>query len=574
MSTIAFDTETKGLDWFNPDQQAFLVSWANGIGSFHTAVDDEEGMKSFKAALHTADTVVAHNLAFDVHQLRATCGIDLLTSGKQLVDTAHLAQVTLPERRNGEGEAQGYKLKNLCKTYLGDDSKDAEDAILEMGKKIGLRTMKQTGAYYEVWRAYPAEMEHYAREDARMTLALYHALKTKVTDKTEVVWNLELATAPVLIEAEQHGVAIDQSKVTPLVVEYTRRQTEAHAELVETLGEEALEGDQAMLAALLAHGVPLHRRTPSGELATNKFALAEFEDAFPVLATLSEHRQASKFLSTYVGPMVDRDTVHPSFWQMGAWTGRMSCSRPNMQNIPSRAGNEVREMFVPRPGHCFVVADYDAIEVRLLAHYLNSTEYKELIREGLDPHAWMAAQIHGGEMDEFLKGTPGEKQRTEAKNVLFAIVYGAGGPRVADMLGIDIKAARDLIRTIKTTLPRYLELTRRIKQKVELSGYVTTIAGRKQSVKRDKSYVGLNALIQGSAADIFKFGACNVADAVKPFGARPVLFVHDEIVVETPLEQADDVLAATVAGLNAAWPLDPPLAVTAKIAYNNYAEAK
>jgi DNA polymerase I len=378
----------------------------------------------------------------------------------------------------------------------------------------------------------------------------------------------------VLIRAEARGVRIDQDAVTPLRAQYLAQREETHAELVSVLGEDALGGDQALLDALLEHGVPLHRRTPGGELSTNKFALAEFEKDYPVLATLSEYRQACKFLSTYIEPMVDREVVHTSFWQMGAWTGRMSCSRPNMQNIPARAGTEVREMFVPRPGHSFVVADYDAIEVRLLAHYLNAPEYMQMIEEGLDPHAWMASQVWGGVPEDYEKGTDGEKQRTIAKNVLFAIVYGAGGPRVADMLGIPIQEARDLIRSIKTTLPRYLDLTSRIKTKVQVSGYVTTIMGRKQTVKRDKSYIGLNALIQGSAADIFKAGAVRVEDGVKDFGGVPVLFVHDEIVVEVPTEHAGKCQDRVEAAMNNAYPLRPQLAVTSTIVHNNYGEAK
>jgi DNA polymerase I-like protein with 3'-5' exonuclease and polymerase domains len=153
---------------------------------------------------------------------------------------------------------------------------------------------------------------------------------------------------------------------------------------------------------LLDHGVPLHRRVKSCDhgdagcscpFTTNKFALQEFASDFPVIAALQQYRTAGKFLSTYLNPMDERDVVHPSFWPVGAWTGRMSCTRPNLQNIPVRGegSGELREMFVPRPGHCFVVSDYDQIELRLLAHYLHSDSFKEKIERGDDVFAELAA---------------------------------------------------------------------------------------------------------------------------------------------------------------------------------------
>lgn len=574
MRTVAFDTETRGLDWFDPDQRAFLVSWADEAGSHHAAIDDQAGMSKFRQAIDSADRLVAHNLAFDVHQLRATTGIDLLASGKHLVDTDHLARVTLPERAIGDGG--GYRLKDLAATYVGADSKDSETHMAELAESAGIK-LKSNGGYYDTWRAYPEQVEHYAREDARITLELLKVLETKITERNQRCWDLERTVAPILISAEARGLAIDQEKVEPLRQEYERRAEEKRETVIAGLGESALDGSKALLEALLELGVPLHRKTPTGELATHKFALAEFAGQFPVLDDLLEWRTAEKFLSTYIGPMVGRDTVHPSFWQMGAWTGRMSCSRPNMQNIPARAGNEVREMIVPRPGHCFVVCDYDAIEIRLLAYYLNSAEYVELIDSGADPHAWMASKIWGGDPADYGKGTPGEKKRSEAKNVLFAIVYGAGGPRVADMLGIPLEESRALIRTIKTTLPRYLDLAGprgRIRRTVETKGHVNTLMGRKQTVKRDKAYVGLNALIQGSAADIFKAGVIAATELCKPLDAHPVLFVHDELVMECPLEHADECLALTTKGMTEAHELKPRLAVSGCIAANNYAEGK
>lgn len=584
MKLIAFDTETGGLDWFNPDQRAFLLSWAtNGEKGYAARVglagDDDVMLAQFRRDLAKADTVVCHNLPFDLHQLRETLGIDLLASGKTLLDTNVLAQVVVPERRfaatEEDEDAGGYKLKSLSKTYVRPDAKDAEAAIKALAKAAKIK-LKDTGGYFDTWRAYPKEMEEYARLDASDTYALYAKLAAKLEKRHERIWKLECEVAPVLIAAERKGVRVDQAKVVPLQLEYAIQRDRTHEELVEVLGEEALTNPDKMAEALVAHGVPLYRLTEKAKkLATHKFALAEFKDQFPIIEVLEDWRQASKFLSTYIDPMLGRETVHTSFRQLGAWTGRMSCSRPNMQNIPARAGKEVREVFIPREGMCFVVCDYESIEVMLLAHYLNDDGYKQMIRDGLDPHAWMASQIWGGEIADYEKGTPGEEQRTIAKNVLFAICYGAGGPRVADMLDCTIQEARALIRTIKTSLPRYMKLTKdRVEPAVKTRGFVNTIMGRRQTVKRDKAYIGLNALIQGSAADIFKQGAINAAKALEKYGAYPVLFVHDELVIECPIDKAERVGEVTSAAMCAAFDLDPPLSVETTICLNNYAEGK
>lgn len=576
---VAFDTETCGLNWFEEDEQAFLGTWADETGEWHADLSKNDEAAQFLAALAQADVIVAHNLSFDVHQVRATLGFDLLTLGKELHDTDLLSRVLFPAgQRKDRG---GHGLKTLAKEFLGEDAGDEEDAIKEMGKSIGLRTLRKKGAYWEVWKAYPEVMEAYARQDARITYDLLMHLYPKLLQDARLlsIYQLEMQVCPVLIRAEQRGIALDQAKVAALHTEYKASERELRERLETELGEEAIGGEgseDALRESLLKVGVPLHRRTPTDVLATNHFALAEFEDSHPVVKDLMEWRRVTKFLSTYLEPAVGRESVHPSFMQAEAWTGRMSCRRPNMQNIPKRAGKEVREIFVPRPGCAFVVADFESIEVRLLAYYLGSAgeSYRDLIEQGHDPHAWMAAQIWGGEMADYIKGSEGEPQRGVAKNVMFAITYGAGVPRVMDMTKLPRNDARALISKIKGSLPGYYKLTRdRITPKIEATGYVSTMFGRKQVVNKDKAYVGLNALIQGSAADIMKQAVVNVAEAVAPIDGLPILFVHDEIVVEVPKERAAEAEQRVRAAMVSAADFRPRLAVSSSVVEDSYASA-
>lgn len=623
MSVIAFDTETRGLSWWDTNERAFLVSWATPefpdgqvkrVGEtqpafpwvlngprYKTADDERADLGEFVSALSAADTVIGHNLGFDIHQLRETCGIDLLTAGKQLVDTGNLARVTLPERAIGDGG--GYKLKDLATTYVDRSAQDSEQAIIDLAKQAGIK-LKDVGGYYDTWRAYPEEMEFYAREDARITLALYQALLPKLNDRNTATWELEHAVFPILVAAEQRGIALDRDKVGPLKEQYEDIADRTYVDVVEVLGEEALEGTDALKEALLAHGIPLHRQTPTGELATNQFALQEFVPDFPVLKDLMDWRTATKFLSTYIEPMAGRDVVHTSFWQMGAWTGRMSCSRPNLQNVPVRAGSEVREVFVPRDGCSFVIHDYDSIELKLLAYYLNDDGFKQQVRDGVDVFARLAAVLWGGDETDYHKGTPGAGKRGDAKNTTYAITYGAGKARITDMLDLDPRGlvdgkggvygpndymvqkgwaqegapmhepANQIIKTVKSWLPNYHKLNKRVRAKIESTGYVTTIMGRRQPVKRDKSYVGLNAIIQGSAADVFKAGLILASERLKPIGFHPILFIHDELGSEGPTACADEAAAIQAQAMRDAFDLDPPLEVSGGVVHTSWADAK
>lgn len=602
---VAFDTETKGLNWFNEDEQAFLITWADEKGEYLAHVDSDQEVGEFLNALSEADIIVAHNLPFDVHQVREATGTDILNfDNVELHDTDIMSRVLFPEGQR-KGERGGHGLKNLAKVWIDDTADEPEKDIERMADELKIK-LREKGGYWQVWRAYPEVMEKYARMDARYTRDLFPIFMTRMhnDEKAARIYELERAVQPILIRAEQIGIALDQDAVQKLKAQYEQQEHDLADKLARELGETALGGegsDEALLDALQSIGVPLYRRTEkTGKLSTNKFALAEFIDSFPILGDLEDYRTAKKFLSTYIGPMIGREVVHTSFMQLEAWTGRSSARRPNMQNIPKRAGKEVRSMFVPRPGYVFLVSDYESIEAKLLAYYLGDEDYRELVATR-DPHAWMAQQIHGGTVEQYEKGTDGQPLRDAAKNVTYAISYGGGGKRITDMLGLDpgpvwdeshpaIQAAqaqgrqwpkagpqyheaKRLIKTVKSSLPGFYELNRRLRAKIEAVGYVNTLFGRKNPVKKDKAYVGLNAIIQGSGADIMKQGLVNTAHAIAPYGGYVLLVVHDEILSEVPIEHAEAALEAQNAAMVAAYELNPPLTVEGGIVTTNYSEA-
>jgi DNA polymerase-1 len=622
MRDAAVDTETTGLRW-DLDSRPFLVQTSDddhpdGIHAYVgparpkgvKAVDKRAFADAAWQMLNDAERVVGHNLQFDLHMLSTLTGNwDGALRGKPLLDTQYLAQIVLPQRRIAkEEDGRGYHLKDLSRQLVDPLAKDAEEELEKLAKEHGFRLKAKPeakdyvkGAYYELWKYEPEAMEFYAREDVRLTLALLRNLESKLTEGTRNIWDLEQRVLPIVVGAEQVGIRVDAEKATPLRAQYVKEAEKTGRKLDKLLGKGWDENNEILADRLLAAGVPLTETTESGGFATNKWALERLKDDHPVIQTLFDHRQAAKFVSTYLDHFIDREIIHPNFKQIGTWTGRMAAVQPNMQNVPINAGKMIRELFVPRPGFAFVAIDYEQIEFRLLCYYLNGARMIELMESGHDPFAQLAADVYGGDPLTYRKGAVNEAKRTTTKNTTYAVIYGAGGLKVAKMLGWKPDAvynsndwvvqrgykqvgdprsiaAEQLIKKLKSALVGYgtrkTGLMGRIEQKVQRTGAVDTILGRHQWLGYDGGYKGLSGLIQGSAADIFKLGLIDSVEAVKDLGAYPLLFIHDEVVFETPIGTEKEVERLASKALVEAYPLRPHLQVESHIAFNNWGEAK
>jgi DNA polymerase I len=606
MNILAFDTETKGFDWW-AGETAFIATVADEHQDFCYNMSIESDVKAFIEHLQEGDVIVAHNLSFDVHQVRETTGYDLLNHTAVLRDTDLMSRVLWPEAE--WGEHGGFGLEALTKVFLGREGKAGLASVEEMMKAIGVKK-SDPGSYYDVWRAYPDVMETYARQDARDTWDLYslmvrefNALKEAGDGRWKVYFEQESEVIPIVIRAEQFGVPVSQKAVGKLHAIYKQREQEQRESLEKQLGEQALGGkgsEEALVEALQKQGITLTETTDSGKLSTAKFALQKFADDFPVVDEFLEYRTTEKFLSTYIEPLQKAgDWIHPSVRQIGAWTGRMAYMRPNLQNIPVRSGPEVREVFEAPEGWALVCADFDSIEMRILAYYLGheGQPYRDLINGGFDPHAHMASILWPEHPYEYyLKGQPGEDKRAIAKASLFAIIYGAGGRRLCDMNNLptgppltanswEVKKGisepgkpsfaqgKALAKRIKANVPGYMKLMRRVRNKIEAHGYITTLDGRRNACTAEKSYVGMSALIQGSAAGVMKLALPGASRALEQYDGRIILIVHDEVVGLVPEQHAKDALAALQSAMETAVTLDPPLLTSGKIA-RNYGEAK
>lgn len=569
---LAVDSETDGLAWYD-GKRPFIATASDYDRNYLFKMDDPIDVAALRKAILDADELLFHNAAFDIHHLVAFGVVTLdevFLVGKIVHDTDLLARVVL-------GADNGpFGLKHLATEHIDAAAADEEKAMREVMVSMGLikkadQKRMEDGAYHKAWLAYPDVVEKYALKDTRYTYDLFHLLMDKATPQDLECYDLERSAMPHVIRMEHRGVALDPSLVNKLRDEYTQEVSDQQAFLCHAADDPDFNPDsnQQVAELLLSKGVPLTQTTDTGDLRVDKWALERFKGN-PIVDMVLAERTNSKFLSTYIGPMVDREVVHANVWQIGARTGRMSYSNPNLQNLPVRGGSELREMFVPRDGYAFVVADYSSIELRLLAYYMGDDRLWDIINTG-DPFLWLGEQIYG---------TPDQDKwpvkRSPLKNGFYALTYGAGGPKLAQTIGggMTDDEGRALAKNIKGTLGKpYYTLNRRIKAQVNQAGYVRTLAKRTQYCPPGKDYLGLNKLIQGSAADIMKQGLVNVAEGLYPIGGHPLLLVHDELLAEVPLGVEDKGLLAVTRGMVTATEAFP-LVVEGKVLYNNYGEGK
>ncbi len=394
---------------------------------------------------------------------------------------------------------------------------------------------------------------------------------------------LEMPLLPVLLRMEERGIRLDPAVFAGLSGELAAAAASIEERVRAQAGEKINLNSPKQLAALLFErlGLPPVKRTKTG-FSTDVDVLEQLRNLHEIPALVLEYRTLAKLRSTYVDVlpgMVDpRDgRIHTTFHQTQAATGRLSSSDPNLQNIPIRTGVglRIREGFVAGPGRLFVGADYSQVELRLLAHLSGDPELSRSFHAGEDIHAATARAVFGVSPPEV---TP--EQRRRAKVINFGILYGMSPFGLSRELSIPPREAREYIdqyfsryRGVREYIDRVLEGARR-------DGYVQTLSGRRRPIRdinsRNKvlreaaERMAVNSPIQGSAADLVKEAMIRVDRTLHEEGleAGLVLQVHDELVVETPrqeAERAQEILRTTMEGVAR---LSVPLVVSVAVGEN------
>ena len=574
---LALDFETDSLDAWNSrplgisialkPKEAFYVPVAphgvnikdagNPIQGSFTPSDFLDPVKARELFLPVfADsgmTVIAHNAKFDYKVSR---GWNIERWQCKVWDTMVAAWLADPERNN-------YSLDSLA-SYSFDCTPTKYFDIVHKGATFDTVSLETA--------------TRYSCEDADFCMRLKHYLESVLT-KTEGLFlfeNLEMPLLPILAEMEGEGIMIEPKALISYGKELENELAEIQARTWELTGHEFNLSSPKQLQEVLFTERKLKpgKKTKTG-YSTDAAALEELAREDPVPALILRHRTLAKLKSTYVDTLADmadsRGRLHTNFVQTGTATGRLSSREPNLQNIPVRAeeGRRIREAFIAKPGCILISADYSQIELVVLAHLSGDETLISAFKENTDVHARTASLIFGVDESKITV-----EQRRMAKTINFGVIYGMSAFRLANELNISRSDAQNFISAYFNTYSGVRKFIEGIIAKTEQTGYVTTISGRRRYVptitshnKTEKSAaerVTVNTPIQGSAADIVKTAMVKLDERLikEKSGARLLLQVHDELILECPKDEAKTAASLVREEMEKAVKLNIPLRVS------------
>jgi DNA polymerase-1 len=388
--------------------------------------------------------------------------------------------------------------------------------------------------------------------------------------------DIELQTLDVLVDMEDAGIAIDEYRMGEIAAKVSDQLDELVDRAHELVGHEFKLGSPKQLATVLFEelGLPAQRSGKTG-YSTDARVLRDLRDMHPIIAVIEQWRELSKLKGTYLDTLpqlADPKTarIHTTFSQTTAATGRLSSINPNLQNIPVRTtvGREIRSAFVPMAGHRFVSVDYSQVELRLLAHVSQEPKLIEVFERGDDVHTMTAAEVAGIEPSEVSR-----ELRGAAKAINFGIIYGISSYGLSQNLQISREQAQEYIDRYLGRYPYVSDFMERTIEFAKQNGYVKTLFGRRRPIPELKSRdfnkrslgerLAVNTVLQGTAADIMKLAMIRTRNALaaSDFGARIVLQIHDELLLEVPEAEVRDVTRLVKEQMAGAFEMTPPLEV-------------
>jgi DNA polymerase-1 len=381
----------------------------------------------------------------------------------------------------------------------------------------------------------------------------------------------------VLYEMERNGVMLDAALLAAQGRELGIKVMTLEQQAFQLAGQPFNLASPKQLGEILFDKMklPTVRKTATGQPSTDEDVLSQLAADYPLPKILLEHRALSKLKSTYTDKlpqMVNLRTgrVHTTFSQATAVTGRLASADPNLQNIPVRTteGRRIREAFIAPAGSVIVSADYSQIELRIMAHLSGDESLLRAFAAGEDIHRATAADIFGVAIADVTS-----EQRRYIKAVNFGLIYGMSAFGLASQLGIERGAAAQFIEKYFTRYPGVAEYMRRTRELARAQGYVETVFGRRLWLpdinagggprRQAAERAAINAPMQGTAADLIKLAMIEVQAWLdrEAVGAKLVLQVHDELVLEAPIDHLDRVKAELALRMADVAQLQVPLVV-------------
>lgn len=419
---------------------------------------------------------------------------------------------------------------------------------------------------------------------------LYEVLK-KELEKNEMLDlfnNIEMPVLEVLADMQYRGMYVDKEELIKYGDELKAKLEELTKTIHELAGEEFNINSPKQLGEILFEKLklPVVKKTKSG-YSTDVDTLEKLQNEHEIIEYILDYRQLAKLNSTYVEGLIpyinkNTDRIHSYFHQTVTATGRISSTEPNLQNIPTRIeiGKKLRKVFKPAESKIFLDADYSQIELRILAHVSKDEIMIDNFNNDEDIHAQAASRVFGIPIEEVTK-----ELRSKAKAVNFGIVYGISDFGLAEQIHSSRKEAKQYIEQYLDKYHGIREFMTSVVEEAKAKGFIATMYNRRRYIPELKSKnfmvrkfgdrVAMNTPIQGSAADIMKIAMINVYRKLKEenLKSKLVLQVHDELLIETDIDEKDRVKEILISGMESAAKLLVPLKVEVEEGKNWY-EAK
>lgn len=494
-------------------------------------------------------------------------------------------------------ELSGIAFDTMLASYLIDPAKRAHNLDQIAADYLGHTTIKYEEVAGKGKSAVTFNRVHldkavpYACEDADITLMAQEQLSRKLKEMglDELMKTVEMPLVPVLKKMEMTGICVDRDKLLDLSKQFEHQLGQLADQIYAAAGEEFNINSSQQLGTILFEklGLPVQKKTRKKTgFSTDVGVLTTLAEHHELPQLILRHRTLAKLKSTYTDALMDlihpeTGRIHTSFNQTVAATGRLSSSDPNLQNIPIRTeeGRQIRAAFIPRKGWHLLSADYSQIELRLLAHCADDAILIDAFNKEEDIHTRTAAEIFQV-FPEFLTA----ELRRQAKAINFGIIYGMGAFRLSKELGISQKMAKTYIDNyfsrysgVKTFIDHTIATARRTGCATTLWGRMRPLAdinSKNHNLRQFAERMAVNTPIQGSAADLIKLAMIRLDGAMTSKGLKSamLLSVHDEIILEVPPEELDQVKTLVKQEMEGVWQLKVPLKVNLDVG-RNWAEA-
>ena len=479
-------------------------------------------------------------------------------------------------------ELEGTRNDTMLAAYLLDPNRSKYDLADLAREALGIEDGSIPAAQW-------TEMQWQTARAADLTSRVAKVLNQRILEKKlETIYSeVELPLAPLLGRMERAGIKVDP-KVLKDLSNYIGIELHKLTEKIYRLaGREFNIGSPKQVGEVLSElNIDIGRKTSTGRVSTSKAVLEELAQSFELPRLIIDYRELDKLKSVYTDALPDQiaadGRIHCQLNQTVAATGRLSASEPNLQNIPIRTdlGRRIRRAFVAEKGNKIVSADYSQLELRLLAHITQDPVMLEAFQKGDDIHARTARLVFGASTAEELK-----EARRFAKIVNFAIAYAIEPWGLSQRVGISRQEAKKVIEDYYNTykgVRRYME---EVPVRAREHGYVRSIYGRirplpgitdrNANIRKAAEREAINMPIQGTASDIVKIAMLHVEDEFKRAGlkARLLMQVHDELLVEAPEQEVDQVTTIIKHEMEQAVTLDVPLVADVGVS-DNWMDAK